>query len=315
MSTKTAVLALLSIKASEELKNLLENKHLYQGVNINPSEYVKQQMERESIILKESLRIWSVSELPKIPFTLVQQQINRGGAQAAPALALILPHPGLYCEKCKRREAFAPVWYTDVSSEIRQQIAQGLSKQIQPPAGFQMFFLVYQCQHCLGRLEGFLVRREGWNLGLHGRSPIELVEVPAYVPAKESWLYRDAVIAFNSGKVLAALFYLRTFVEQFARRVTGLTGRATGEEILSEYYKTLPAPTKDQMPSLRGWYDKLSEALHSAREDSELFKAAKTEIDSHFDIRRVFKMSEQKPVEPEMAKPAGNATDAAPETA
>jgi hypothetical protein len=141
------------------------------------------------------------------------------------------------------------------------------------------------------------------------------VEVPAYVPGKESWLYRDAVIAFNSGKVLAALFYLRTFVEQFARRVTGLTGRATGEEILSEYYEILPAPTKDQMPSLREWYEKLSEALHSAREDSELFKAAKAEIERHFDIRRVFKMPEQRPVEPDKEKPAGDTTAATAETA
>jgi hypothetical protein len=313
MSSKN-ILALLSIKASEELKILLENKHLYQGVNINPSEYVKQQYEKAVIFAKQDLLNWSEKELPKVLFTLVQQQVNTGAAQAAPTLALILPHPGLYCQKCKRREAFAPVWYTDVSSEIRLQIAQGLSKQIHPPAGFQMFFLVYQCQHCLGRLEGFLVRREGWNLGLHGRSPIELVEVPAYVPDKESWLYKDAVIAFNSGKVLAALFYLRTFVEQFARRVTGLTERATGEEILSEYYKMLPAPTKDQMPSLREWYEKLSEALHAAREDSDLFGRAKAEIERHFDIRRVFKMPEQKPVEPDKEKPAGAAPAATAET-
>jgi hypothetical protein len=165
--------------------------------------------------------------------------------------------------------------------------------------------LLYQCQHCLGTPEGFLVRRTGWNLGLHGPSPIEVVEVPAYVAKPECWLYRDAAIAFNSGKILAGLFYSRTFVEQFARRITGRTG-VTGDQILDEYNKTLPSPAKDQMPSLRVWYDKLSGAQHSARQDAALFEAAKTEIDTHFDIHRVLKMSEEKPVEVVEAKPASD---------
>jgi hypothetical protein len=35
-------------------------------------------------------------------------------------------------------------------------------------------------------------------------------------------------------------FYLRVFLEQFARRLTGLKGRVTGEEIISTYTNTLP---------------------------------------------------------------------------
>jgi hypothetical protein len=128
------------------------------------------------------------------------------------------------------------------------------------------------------------------------------VEVPPHLQKPESWLYRDAVIAFNSGKVLAALFYLRTLIEQFARRLTGLTGRATGEEILDAYYTILPSEHKDYMPSLREWYDKLSEALHSARQDAALFEAAKPAAEKHFEIRKVFNMPEPKPVEE--AKPA-----------
>jgi len=169
--------------------------------------------------------------------------------------------------------------------------------------------MVYQCQRCFGKPEGFLVRRELWILGLHGRSPIELVEVPAYIPKAESWLHRDAVIAFNSGKILAGLFYLRTFIEQFARRVTGLTGRVTGDEIMDAYYKGLPAPNKDQMPSLREWYDKLSEALHSAKQDVALFETAKAQIEKHFDMRRVFEISEKSPA-PGETKPAMAASKA-----
>jgi len=49
------------------------------------------------------------------------------------------------------------------------------------------------------------------------------------------------------------------------------------------------------MPSLREWYDKLSETLHSAREDATLFDTAKAEIEKHLDVRRVFSMPEKQP--------------------
>ena len=303
MSAQDAVLTLLGAKASEELKNLLENKHLYQHVSINPAEIIKQQLEQETRPnFKTILFDWSAQELPRLRFSL-------GAAQATATLTLTLLHASLYCGKCERREAFAPIWYRDVSNEIRRLVVTGEVKQVPLPDGFQMFFLVYQCQRCLGIPEGFLVRRRNWTLGLHGRSPIELVEVPAYLPKSESWLYRDAVIAFNSGKILAGLFYLRTFIEQFARRSTGRTGKVTGDEILDEYYKALPSPAKDQMPSLRVWYDRLSDALHSARQDAELFEEAKGEIERHFDFRRLFKIPEGKTTEVAAARPGSDGTD------
>jgi hypothetical protein len=123
---------------------------------------------------------------------------------------------------------------------------------------------------------------------------MEIVEIPPYISKPESGYFRDAVIAFNSGKVLAGLFYLRTFVEQFARRITGMAGRATGDEILDAYYKGLPSEHKDRMPSLREWYDKLSDALHSARADAVLFEAAKSAIEKHFQIRNVYDIPESK---------------------
>jgi hypothetical protein len=59
---------------------------------------------------------------------------------------------------------------------------------------------------------------------------------------------------------------------------------------MEAYSAMLPAQNRDQMPSLRHWYDKLSEALHAARSDEPLFEKALEEIDRHFDIRRVFKI-------------------------
>jgi hypothetical protein len=307
MSTQ-AFIVLLSVKASEELKNLLQNKHLYQHVKINAPEILKQQIDSEKQQnLKTYLEDWGTKELPTMRFVLADRQLSlapRGASTPSAVLTLVPPNASLFCGKCGRREAFAPIWYSDAANEINKVNLHG-SKQINLPNDFQLFFLVYQCQRCFGTPEGFLVRRTGWNLSLQGRSPIELIETPAYIPNSELHHYRNAVLAFNSGKVLAALFYLRTFIEQFARRVTGRTGRATGEEILNDYYETLPSKTKDQMPSLREWYDKLSDALHSANPDSGLFETARTQIDKHFDIRRVFNIPENAaPAASEEPKPA-----------
>jgi hypothetical protein len=288
----------LSKKASAELKTLLENKHLYQHVNIHPTDVVKQALEQErnsnlNIALQKELLV----KLPKEPFTLsdtLLTLIGRDPSDTRTQLTLIVGNVSLFCKTCDRREVFAPVWYRDVTNEIRKHSRQG-GTPIMLPDDFQLFFLTYQCQKCLGNLEGFIVRRLGWTLALHGRSPIEQVEVPHYVPKPESLFYRDAILAHNSGKTLAALFYLRTFVEQFARRVTGLTGRLTGDEILDKYYELLPSGQKDYMPSLREWYDKVSEALHGARADAVLFESAKTAIDKHFEIRKVYEMPETSP--------------------
>jgi hypothetical protein len=123
---------------------------------------------------------------------------------------------------------------------------------------FQLLFLVFQCQRCKSDPEGFLVRRDGHSLYLEGRSPIEHVNIPAYIPKKESRLFSDAVIAFNAGKILAGLFYLRSFIEQFARRQTNLEGRIAGDEIMESYGKLLPEDLRARIPSLRECYEKLS---------------------------------------------------------
>ena len=241
-------------------------------------------------------RIMELRQFPKEKFSIFIHQLTmvpRAGirTQHAPTLWIVLPHPSLYCNSkgCKRRETFTPVWHTELSDSLTTTITP---KQITLPDGFQMFTLVYQCQRCLGTPEAFLVRRDKWTFSLEGRSPMERVEVPKFIPDKEKHYYSDAIVAFNTGKVLAALFYLRTFVEQFARRVTGITGKVTGDKILDLYYETLPTKQADEMPSLREWYDKVSAPIHSGTDDTEVFNAAKAAIDKHFEIRKVFNMSE-----------------------
>ncbi len=311
------ILLQLSTKASQELKNLLEQRHLYQKVDIDPASIVERRLQQlHHDVNGERLASWAKKDLPKERFTLAPQQISVALSSApsvqVPRLTLIVLHVSLFCRECQRREAFAPLWYTDAMEPMRKVGHPAQKNQNAIPEDLQIFYLAYQCQRCLGKPECFIVRREAWRLELHGRSPIEHIEAPKYVPKAEAWLYRDAVIAFNSGKTLAALFYLRTFIEQFARRVTGLTGRATGDEIMDAYYKSLPSPNKDQMPSLRDWYDKLSECLHAARQDVALFETAKAQIEKHFDMRRVFEIPERLPEESKPAMAASKAPKSSP---
>ena len=44
------------------------------------------------------------------------------------------------------------------------------------------------------------------------------------------------------------------------------------------------------MPSLKEWYERLSVPIHSAKEPPELFEEARSEIERHFDIRRLFRI-------------------------
>lgn len=288
----------LSNAAGDALKQLLETKHLYQHVTVA----------LEPIIHKVRSRIYDgdyksfdvavsqfVDTLRFCPSEeeLFTQEVN---GTSSPLLVLLLRNVKLFCAECGERETFSPIWHTEVTNEINKicMFPRHLPTRgkLKLPPSYQLFLLVYQCQHCQGTPEAFLVRRNGWHLTLDGRSPMEHVDVPKFIPRQERGHYRDALVAMHGGKTLAALFYLRTFIEQFGRRQTGLAGKQTGEVIMKAYNERLPLAHRDHMPLLRYWYDRLSEAIHEARPDEELFEKAKEAIEQHFDIRRVFKIPE-----------------------
>jgi hypothetical protein len=233
---------------------------------------------------------------------------ERGGLpNGTPVLTLIIENAKLFCSKCGTSEVFRPVWFHDLTNELLtvQRFGHSSAPAVNVPTHFQLFTILLQCQLCMGKPEAVLVRREQWKLSLHGRSPMEHVDVPKFIPKEEQHLFRDAVIAAHGGKMLAALFYLRVFIEQFARRVTGETERRYGFELMEDYGKTIPDAHRGTMPSLREWYDKLSEPIHAAKEDEKLFEAAKEAISQHFEIRKVFKISEvpAKPAVPPSRNP------------
>jgi hypothetical protein len=291
----TEFLKRLNDATARELRGLLQAKHIYQKVSVDPNDLVE-----------EVKRAVVASELMAFE-TRLRRILN--GTRFAPSLhgplhmaerdgseslipTLLVQNVKLYCAKCESPEAFAPIWCTEITNDLNNPRRVDAKFKHSIDDSFQLFVLTFQCQHCQGEPESFLVRRKDWNLILEGRSPMEHVDVPAFVPRKERNFFRDALVAAHGGKILAALFYLRTFIEQFARRQTGTRDRISGDEIMAAYSQTLPERQRDEMPSLREWYGKLSDALHTAREDAQLFEDARAEIEKHFDIRRVFKIPE-----------------------
>jgi hypothetical protein len=278
---------------SEQFKLLLETKHLYQKVSISFDEIVSVGRKRVFSGVQDRFDI-RLRDLPKsILLSEVHVHALERPGQIIDLLLIIATNIKIYCEKCSRIEAFKPIWWTEAANELHKPSYR--ENRIKLPITVQMWLITYQCQSCLGLPQGMLVRRNGWNFYLEGRSPIEYVEVPQYIPKAEVNWFRDALIAKNTGKTLAALFYLRTFIEQFARRQTSIDGRMTGTEIMEKYSDLLPMQHRSSIPSLKEWYEKLSESIHGAKEDSVLFESARREIERHFDIRRVFQIPEISP--------------------
>ncbi len=288
---------------AERLKLLLETCHLYQKVSITPEVTPEARAKLKILVGEQEDYDKRVSSFSLSKFSLAENQLF--DEHRLPTPCLIVGNVKLFCSKCDSREAFRPVWFVDITNQLLQPLVVKDSKfKVAFQSSFQLFALVFQCQRCQGLPEVFIVKRNGYDLSLEGRSPIEHVEIPKFIPQDERKWFRDAVIAFQTGKTLAALFYLRTFIEQFARRKTNLrTDKRTGDEIMTAYAETLPVELRSSMPSLAEWYDKLSGALHTANEDSELFESAQEKIEKHFDIRRVHELDSRpsKPSKPESA--------------
>jgi hypothetical protein len=285
----------LSRRFGVALKELLEQKHIYQKVQIKSTgDYFlglqKKYPEEEYGPLVARIE----ADFETEPCKLGRQVYYETGIDGKTfRVTILLKNAKMFCPDCKDREPFEAIIYRDLDTLLTEEHLESKSFPIA-----QVLFLTYECQHCHYHQISLIVYRAGDELSLQGRFPMEEIELPKYIPKHEQHLFRDTLIAMHGGKILAALFYLRTFIEQFARRVTGTTGKETGDVIMERYSATLPANQRNMMPSLREWYGKLSEALHEAREDENLLEAALEAIENHFDIRRVHKIPEGSPAKP-----------------
>jgi hypothetical protein len=124
-----------------------------------------------------------------------------------------------------------------------------------------------------------------------GRTPIEKVEIPKYIPKAQKKFFSDAIIAFNSGQVLAGKFLLRTFVEQYIRDFTGEKSSQNIDEIFEKYSANLPDDFKQRFPSLSKLYAQLSVDIHCADSTEGSFIQAQKDISKHFEAKRLFEIS------------------------
>lgn len=280
---------------ASSFKALMETKGLYQSVPIDRASALQQVRDRTlPAFVNEFERLLRRGYPERGGLTLADSDLYLAGTQQQ-LLVLRPVNVKLFCAKCDRDEAFKPLWSQEITNEISKPSAGKGNAAREFPVDFQIFSLVYQCQSCLGLPEIFLIKRAGQKIAIQGRSPIQSVAVPTYIPKEEAKWYRESLIARNAGRTLAAIFYLRTFIEQFARRVTQIQDRRSGEEILSEYNTTIPEPPRSSMPSLKQCYEKLSEAIHTANENADLLKSTIEDVDTHFDFRRVYRMLEVVP--------------------
>lgn len=285
-----------------QLRLLLETKHLYQKVSLQPNELLAELA--PPFPKKDSLGHIGEDEnetFRRLASAFLDERLTVSDKlvfndKKRPVRCLVVGNVKLFCAKCSGKEAFRPIWFQDVTSQIQllyqqQTIVVTPSFKVSFSATFQHIVLVFQCQRCESTPEAFLMKRDATDLYLEGRSPIEHVEIHPSLPKNEGKWFRDAIVAHQSGKTLAGLFYLRTFVDQFGRRMTGmLNDKKSGEEIMSAYSETLPLKVRDSAPSLKDWYEKLSEAIHGAKEDAPLFDSAKEKIEEHFEFRRLYKL-------------------------
>lgn len=303
--------ALVSWLLSGELKQLFETKHLYQAIDIvvDDATMTKARALLDEFRNRERMTSLAMSEASPsrgrtygglgdealragIGFMLAGWRW--GALRPADSQArLVAAVPGerllsfgldgalAYCPRCGER---FPSNLT-ACEEVMASGPAGLGGLAPQNMVAQVFAFNFQCQGCKGLPVVYLVHRVGSKVSLSGRAPIEVTPVPRVLPKMVRAYYSDAVVAHQSGKILAGLFYLRVLVEQYC--YSGLTGeQLLADQAIERYMESLPDDFKTHSPSLKDVYGRLSVALHKATADGDLFDQCLGDIEWHFEARR-----------------------------
>jgi len=276
----------------QSLQELLNTKHLYQSVRveypdkeklsetlINEIEKIGEVPFNDAVDLFDELYSIATNAAWKIEthFGPRGDLVTSGVIDYTPKLLISPNTVKSYCRICENVEPFNFLHGYDVLNEFIEDDFQA-----------QVFPLTYQCQGCKDVPEVFLVRREGNKLTLSGRSPIEKVIVPKFLPKEQAMYVSNAIVAYNSGQILSGIFQLRTFIEQYVRCSNPKTKDI--ESLFKEYSSPLPNDFNDRFPSLKAIYDSLSVAIHLADPNDDIYNKARDDIYKHFDAKRIFEI-------------------------
>ena len=299
-----AVRETLGRKISEALQELLSKKHLYQSINVDIEflDRVAAARHKEAQIKAATPHLGGGGS-PYVPplngfrgglDQFVQAAWFPSGARPLVDTGMdvlyendpkvqkyALPTLKMTCDQCDERGPFNP---------IGALVNKGRQKTD------QWIFLSYECQNCKGEPVRFLVRRTKTKLTLSGRDPFETIELPSFIPKQHSENLRNALIASHAGQMLAGIFLMRVFIEQFWKSIPEVVNavkgksRPTGDELGEAYKALLPPEFKERFPTLAETYAALSDDMHSARGDAGVFEKCHAQIVEHFDARRLFKL-------------------------
>ena len=226
--------------------------------------------------------------IPKFNWNVVSKFNERGTYSVtqqnrrdrSPFLNIIFPQTlSLFCSECNSIEAFN---FDDASCLVGCDLLNLKDPKI------QVFSISYQCQMCKSIPEIFLLRRKNLKISIDGRSPIQLVDVNRNLPKDQRKYIGKAKVAYNSGEILAALFFQRTFLEQYVREKTRDNETRELDKVFEAYKNMLTPEFNLGFPSLGAIYSYLSIDLHSANPSEETYLRANDEIDNHFMALRAF---------------------------
>ena len=202
----------------------------------------------------------------------------------------VLPTISVLCEKCDNvlphNSGFRG------QKEEFQTVSFNITK-VEKQVPFQTFVFPYQCQGCKEEPLIFLVHREGIKLKLAGRNHFEKVQVPNTIPKQERGYFSDAIIAYNTGNVLAGLFLLRTTIEQYMRRILKVTVKIDGEKLAAKYATLLDPKFPQKYSTMKVIYEELSIVLHNADANSVQFDKSIQDIVGHFELLKHYPLKEQ----------------------
>ena len=282
----------------DAFKELLEKRHLYQYVKITWESLDKlvqsyQAYEVRAYGERKAAKLKTSDWAPRTRDGTTAEQYLRGLPQEDQRIGFQLPNVTLFCKICGSREAFRPFDFADFEIERAFELHPKNAAASNPIRNSehhtQIFLLAYQCQRCQSTPECFTVSRLGEKITLVGRSPIEEIQVDDCFPQAQRKYISDATLAYQCGQTLSGLFQLRVFIEQFARSIVP-EGDLPADQLLEKYNGTLPSDFKDRFPSIKELYGRLSDSIHDARADQELFKDVLEKLTEHFEARRLFKL-------------------------
>jgi hypothetical protein len=266
------------------VKSLLETKHLYQSITLKYEDLFNTIGEITDQQTLEEIKTNFSESLQSDWFPIDRIDPNdyiKSGVKVSP-FCFETPDVKLFCHRCDRVEAANSISSTDFfQRESTPRFFYSSGQRV------QVFVFSFLCQSCKSVPEVFLVRRQGLKLTHSGRAPIEHIDVPRVIPNPVKDYYSGAVVAHQSGQSLAGIFLLRTIIEQWARyRIPAAPREA--DKLLDVYMDTLPDDFKGRFTSFRSLYDKLSDDMHTAKGNADLFERTLAQIEEHFEARRLF---------------------------